>query len=262
MNTKAKIAVHKFSSCDGCQLSLLNLGETLLQLPQLVDIVHFAEAGPMNENEFIDIALVEGSINTQHDQQRIQQIRHHSAYLISLGACATSGGLQALRNNQDAQQWAARIYAKPEYLDTLKTATAITDHVKVDLELKGCPVDSKQVISALRQLLYGVTPVEDSRTLCMECKRQGHVCTLVTASKICMGPVTQAGCGALCPSLGRACYACYGPSESANGLALAERLQKNGLSLEQTINRYRFIHSQTSAFKQTAQHLGGKDDAK
>ncbi len=246
--SRPKLAVHKFSSCDGCQLALLNLGDTLLELPGLVDIVHFAEAGPMDEDEPVAVALVEGSINTHHDLERIQRIRRNSDYLVSLGACATSGGLQALRNMADAKAWEAAIYARPEVLDSLDTATAVADHVKVDLALWGCPVNSRQLLAALRDLLFGVAPREERRPLCMECKRSGAVCTLVTQDATCMGPVTLAGCGGRCPRKGRACYACYGPSEQVNADSLGRRFEGFGLLPEDVARRFHFIHSGAPAF--------------
>jgi coenzyme F420-reducing hydrogenase gamma subunit len=252
------LAVHKFSSCDGCQLALLDLGETLLSLPELVDIVHFAEAGPVAEEQPVDVALVEGSISTARDQERIQRIRASSRFLITIGACATAGGLQALRNLADADAWARAVYAQPEYLDSLDTATGIAQHVKVDLELWGCPVNSRQVLAALRDLLFGVRPAPERQPLCMECKRRGVVCTLVAKGEPCMGPVTRAGCGALCPSFGRACYACYGPGEPANGAALGQRLIGLGLAPADVVRRFQGITSAAPAFQAAAARFQGE----
>jgi coenzyme F420-reducing hydrogenase gamma subunit len=255
--SRPTLAVHKFSSCDGCQLALLNLGEALLELPQLLDIVHFAEAGPLGEDQVVDVALVEGSISTARDLERIQRIRANSRFLITIGACATAGGLQALRNLADAAAWTRAVYASPEYLDSLDSATAVAQHVKVDLELWGCPVNSRQVLAALRDLLFGVRPAPERQPLCMECKRRGVVCTLVARGEPCMGPVTRAGCGALCPSFGRACYACYGPSEQVNGAALGRRLEGLGLLPDEVVRRFRGINSAAPAFRQTVEQLRG-----
>jgi sulfhydrogenase subunit delta len=254
-SAKPKVAVHKFSSCDGCQLALLNLGEDLVALSQLVDIVHFAEAGPVDEDQCVDIALVEGSISTPEDGERIQRIRRQSGYLISIGACATSGGVQALRNMYDAEAWVGAIYPNPEYISLLDTSMAIADQVKVDLELWGCPVNSGQVVSALRDLLSGVRPREDVQPLCMECKRRGVVCTIVARNQPCMGPVTRAGCGALCPGLGRACYGCYGPSEQVNFASLASHFSQLGMTQQDTRQRFGLINSNAPAFKRAADGL-------
>ncbi|MCW8830843.1 MAG: sulfhydrogenase subunit delta, partial [Gammaproteobacteria bacterium] len=196
--TKPTVAVHKFSSCDGCQLALINLGEPLLVLTQLVDILHFAEAGPLDEDAKVDIAIIEGSISASHDIERIKKIRDNSSYLITVGACATSGGIQALRNMADTKQWITGIYANPSVIDSLDNSSPIKDYVKVDLELWGCPINQRQIINAIRALLFGVMPVEEHDKICMECKRHQSVCVMVTKGEPCMGPVTRTGCGALC----------------------------------------------------------------
>jgi coenzyme F420-reducing hydrogenase gamma subunit len=245
---KPKVAVHKFSSCDGCQLAFLDLGEDLLTLSELVDIRHFAEAGPLEEDAKVDIAFVEGSISTTEDAARIAKIRANSNYLITLGACATSGGLQALRNMADAKDWTAAVYASPQYINTLDISKPIRSEVKVDLELWGCPVNGRQVVAAVRALLFGVPPVAQHDKLCLECKRHNTVCVLVAKGEPCMGPVTNTGCGALCPGFGRACYGCYGPAECLNTSALANRLSGLGLVDDEVARRFLFIYNDEKAF--------------
>lgn len=257
---KPRIAVHKFSSCDGCQLAFLNLGETLLQLTQAVDIVHFAEAGPVAEQEHVDIAFVEGSISTAHDLDRIRQVRANSTWLVTIGACATAGGVQALRGLVDATTWIQGIYASPEYVDSLATSTPIAQHVKVDLELWGCPVNGRQVLGALRALLSGVMPPEEEDKVCMECKRRQKVCVMVAHGLPCMGPVTRTGCGALCPSFGRDCYGCYGPAENVNTKSLSRRLEGLGLVKKEVARRYLFINNGAPAFREAGLAAKGDDD--
>jgi sulfhydrogenase subunit delta len=248
MHSKPKIAVHKFSSCDGCQLAFLNMGEALITLSQLVDIIHFAEAGPVDETTPVDIAFVEGSIATSHDYQRIEQIRNNSRYLISIGACATSGGIQALRNLADTAQWTAAIYASPEHIHSLEKSTPIAQHVKVDYELWGCPVNSSQLLTVVRSLLFGAQPLVHHDKLCLDCKRQQNICVMVSKGEPCMGPVTRTGCGALCPAMGRACYACYGPAENVNATALFTRIEGLGLLNDETARRFLFINSGAQEF--------------
>lgn len=248
MSMKPRISVHKFASCDGCQLAFLNLGEDLLTLAQMVDIVHFAEAGPVKPEVPVDIAFVEGSISTPEDIERIQRIRHNSKFLVTLGACATAGGVQALRNLAHGQEWVAAIYARPEYIRSLATSTAIAQHVKVDLELWGCPVNGRQLLAAVRALLSGVKPVEENDKICLECKRQQTVCVMVARGVPCLGPVTRTGCGALCPSFGRDCYACYGPAENPNTESLARRFEGLGLLPEAIARRFLFITNGAPAF--------------
>ncbi|MDT8388405.1 MAG: sulfhydrogenase subunit delta [Thiogranum sp.] len=242
------MAVHKFSSCDGCQLAFLNLGEELLELDRLVEIVHFAEAGPFDERTPVAIAFVEGSISTQAETERIRRVREQADFLITIGACATSGGVQALRNLADSGAWHAAIYPEPGYLDSLDKVTAIREHVKVDLELWGCPVNSRQVLAAVRALLFGVLPETDRDKVCMECKRQQNVCVLVVQGVPCLGPVTRSGCGSLCPRFGRDCYGCYGPAEALNTASLGKRFAGLGLLPEQVVNRFRAIHSHLEEF--------------
>lgn len=247
--SKPSIAVHKFSSCDGCQLAFLNAGSELLTLATLVDIRHFLEAGVADEYAHVDIAFVEGSVSTSEELTRIQRVRANSDYLVTLGACATAGGIQALRNlDQSNDAWKHAIYAQPAYIHTLDQAEPVSAHVKVDFELWGCPVNGAQVLAAVRQLLFGVAPLEQRDKLCMECKRQQAVCVMVTEGMPCMGPVTRTGCGALCPRFGRDCYACFGPAEGPNTAALGERLAGLGLPPSDIARRFLFINNQAPAF--------------
>lgn len=250
---KPKVAVHKFSSCDGCQLAFLNLGPALLKLTELADIVHFAEAGPVDTEVQVDIAFVEGSITTPHDVERIKQVRANSHYLITIGACATAGGIQALRNGADSTEWMAQVYASPAYIHTLATSTPIAAHVKVDFELWGCPINSEQVVTTVATLLQGVNPKDSGDKVCMECKRRQAVCVLVSKDIPCMGPVTRTGCGALCPRFGRDCYACYGPAENPNTTALARRFSGLGLMPETIARRFLYINNAAPVFRDAAQ---------
>jgi sulfhydrogenase subunit delta len=246
---KPKIAVHKFASCDGCQLAFLNAGDKLLELSKLVDIVHFPEAGPIDEEISVDIAFVEGSITTPSDKNRIQRVRKNSRYLITIGACATAGGLQALRNFNKVEDWVSSVYATPEYIQTLTTSTPVRDHVNVDLELWGCPVNAQQVLRTVRDLLFGVTPKLEQDKVCMECKRARHVCVMVSKNIPCMGPVTKTGCGAICPQVGRGCYACFGPAESSNVEQMGVRLEGLGLMPASISQRFLFINSEAPEYK-------------
>lgn len=257
---KPTIAVHKFSSCDGCQLAFLNAGEALLQLAELVEIKHFIEAGPIDHEAQVDIAFVEGSVSTAAEAERIKAVRANSRYLITIGACATSGGLQALRNLRDSQGWAAAIYAQPQYLDTLAQVSAIAQHVRVDFELWGCPINTRQILEVIRSLLYGVAPLQHHEALCLECKRSGNVCTLVVAGNACMGPVTRTGCGALCPQFGRDCFACYGPAENPNTAALAKRFTGLGLLPVDIERRFHAICNSAPVFSEAGVAARKNDD--
>lgn len=245
---KPKVAVHKFSSCDGCQLAFLNAGEALITLTELVDIVHFAEAGFYCEDTLVDVAFIEGSISTPDEKQRIHDIRENSRFLVTIGACATAGGLQALRNMHDHKQWIKDIYAQPKAISLLADSVPISEHVKVDLELWGCPVNGKQVLGAVRSLLFGVLPVQEQDKVCLECKRQQNICVTVASGEPCMGPVTRSGCGAICPEIERGCYACYGPADRSNTSALANRFEGLGLMPDDIARRFHFINNRAPAF--------------
>lgn len=233
----------------------------MLELAQQVDLVHFAEAGAVQPDARVDIAFVEGSITTPHDLERIQNIRTNSQYLITIGACATSGGIQALRNGKmQNADWIASVYASPQFISSLDTSTAIAQHVKVDYELWGCPVTTRQVMQLVRDLLFAVRPKIDADPVCLDCKRAGNVCVLVTRGEPCMGPLTRTGCGALCPQFGRACYACFGPSELVNGHALSQRLTGLGLTPDAVSKRFLFINAGAEPFAEAAAYIEHKHD--
>jgi coenzyme F420-reducing hydrogenase gamma subunit len=246
------VAVYKFSSCDGCQLSLLNMEDELLDLAGAVDIALFLEATRTARPGPYDIALVEGSITTQHELERIQKIRRDAKVLIALGTCATAGGIQALRNMADAGQLAAAVYPHPEYLDFLATSRPISDYVKPDFELWGCPVNKLQVLEVIVALLNERRPNLPLYAVCMECKRRGSSCVLVDSGTPCLGPATQAGCGAICPAMGRGCYGCFGPVKYANTKSLAGVLTSIERYPGEAERLFRGVSGNAPQFSQTA----------
>lgn len=219
---KPKLAVWKFASCDGCQLSLLDCEKELLDVAGAVEIAYFPEATRSVQAGPYDVSLVEGSITTPHDAERIHGIRRDSKFLVTIGACATAGGIQALRNFRKVRDFIQIVYASPQYIETLRRSTPIAEHVRVDFELRGCPISKYQLIEVLSAYLHGRRPNIPTYSVCIECKRQGVVCVMVAQGKPCLGPVTQAGCGALCPSYNRGCYACFGPTETPNVPSLCQ----------------------------------------
>jgi len=218
------LAVWKFASCDGCQLTLLDCEDELLAIAGQVEIRQFLEASSAVAEGPFDVSLVEGSITTEHDIERIQQVREQSGLLVTIGACATAGGIQALRNYADVAHYTTAVYAHPDYISTLATSTPASAHVKVDLELHGCPIDKGHLLQTIAALLLGTVPQQDSGSVCMECKRRGTACLLVSRGVPCLGPVTRSGCGALCPAYDRGCFGCFGPSESINLDAIRDQL--------------------------------------
>ena len=226
---KAKLAVWKFASCDGCQLTLIDCEDELLSLADEVQIVHFLEASSATIEGPYDLSLVEGSITTETDSERILEIRRASKRLITIGACATAGGIQALRNFADVREFASIVYAQPDYISTLDRSTPVKEHVPVDFELRGCPIDRNQLLETISAFLAGRQPSIGSHSVCVECKLRGNVCVMVARGIACLGPVTQAGCGALCPSVDRGCYGCFGPKETPNAGSLTGWLSDHGM---------------------------------
>jgi sulfhydrogenase subunit delta len=246
---KPKLAVFKLASCDGCQLTLLDCEDELLAVADAVDIAYFPEATRASAPGPYDVALVEGSVTTPHDALRIQEIRRASKFLVTIGACATAGGIQALRNWRDVRELAAFVYPHPDYLSILDRATPVASHVLVDFELRGCPIDKGQLIAVLGALVQGRPPSVPTYAVCVECKARGTPCLMVTAGVSCLGPVTQAGCGALCPSFGRGCYGCFGPQEAANTAALSAVLIAGGARDEDLVRAYRSFNAFAEAFR-------------
>jgi coenzyme F420-reducing hydrogenase gamma subunit len=253
---KPRLAVWKFASCDGCQLSLLDCEDELLAVAGAVNIAYFPEASRGDVTGRYDLSLVEGSITTPHDAARIREVRRRSRALVTIGACATAGGIQALRNFADVQEYASIVYARPDYIHTLATSTPIADHVPVDFELRGCPISKRQLIEVITAFLVRRRPVTPPHSVCIECKLKGNVCVMVAHGTPCLGPVTHAGCGALCPSYDRGCYGCYGPMETPKAPALSRWLAELGMD-ERTLHRvYRTFNANAEPFRKESERHG------
>ncbi len=250
---RPKLAVWKFASCDGCQLSLLDCEDELLAVAGAVEIANFPEASRAVLKGPYDISLVEGSITTSHDAERIHRVRRQSKILISIGACATAGGIQALRNFKNVKDFVAAVYASPQYIQTLAKSTPIADHVFVDYELRGCPINKYQLLEVVNALLNGRKPILPSYSVCIECKRRGIVCGLVAVGPPCLGPVTQAGCNALCPSYHRGCFGCYGPKESSNPPSLAAKWSTDGMPDDELLRLFRSFNATAESFRKESE---------
>ncbi len=249
-NNKIRLAVFKFSSCDGCQLQILNAEDELLRLAQLVDIAYFMEAKRDWNPGPYDVALVEGAVSTPEEEELVKKIRSESKIVIPIGACATAGGIQALRNWANVEEFKKIVYPNPEWISALAKATPISDHVQVDLELRGCPISREQLIFATAQLLKGKRPYIPSYSVCMECKRKGNACVVVAHGVQCLGPVTMDGCGAICPSYDRGCYGCFGPMDQPNPKAMAEYCISMGLSKENIARLFKLFTGYSEKFRE------------
>lgn len=225
---RPRVGVAKLTSCDGCQLTMLDLEDQLLDIAGAFEIVEFPEATSNRSSGPYDVLLVEGSVSTPEQVEWITELRRRAGVLVTIGACATAGGIQALRNWGNEPAWRASVYPRPELLETLATSTPVSDHVSVDAELRGCPIDPHQLLELLAALRVGRRPQLADEAVCLACKRRGTVCVVVAEGIPCLGPVTQTGCGAICPAFGRGCYACFGPREQANVASLTEWFAGHG----------------------------------
>jgi sulfhydrogenase subunit delta len=255
MNTKQKpkLAVWKFASCDGCQLSLLDCEDELLALTDEIEIANFLEASSTIVKGPYDLSLVEGSITTPHDAERIHRVRRASRFLVTIGACATAGGIQALRNFKNVNEFISIVYATPKYIETLNKSTPITDHVYVDFELRGCPINKHQLIEVISAFLHGRKPNTPTHSVCVECKQRGTVCVMVAQGIPCLGPVTHAGCGAICPAYNRGCYGCFGPKETPNTVALSTRAEELGMQRQDIVRVFRTFNAYAEAFRKESE---------
>lgn len=253
-NSKPTLAVWKFASCDGCQLSLLDCEDELLAIAGAVEIANFPEASRAVTLGPYDVSLVEGSITTEHDAERIKEVRKLSRVLITIGACATSGGIQSLKNFKDVNEFISIVYAKPQYIQSLETSTAIADHVNVDFELRGCPINKYQLLEVISALLNGRKPNIPDHSVCIECKRRGTVCVMSAHGTMCLGTVTQAGCGAICPAYTRGCYGCFGPKEMPNTESLSAWLEEHqGKNHDELLRAFRSFNANAPEFRKESE---------
>jgi coenzyme F420-reducing hydrogenase gamma subunit len=246
---KPTLAVWKFASCDGCQLSLLDLEDELLAIADAVDIAYFREATSKDSSGPFDLSLVDGSITTAHDAEQIRRVRDRSKYVVVLGACATVGGIQALRNFQDVKEFTSLVYARPEYIETLEHSKGVAEYIPVDFELRGCPPNKRQLLEVVSAFLNGRKPNVASHSVCVDCKLRGNVCIMVTGTP-CLGPVTHAGCGALCPTYQRGCYGCFGPMETPNTTSLVRAFKGAGVSDRDLVRVFRTFNANAPAFRE------------
>jgi len=250
---KPKLAVWKLASCDGCQLSLLDCEDDLLALAGAIEIAYFREATRVEIDGPYDLSLVEGSISAPEHIQDIRKIRKQSKFLMTIGACATAGGIQALRNYRDAKDFVSAVYARPDYIDSLDTSTPISDHVEVDFELRGCPINKTQLLEVVNAYLHNRRPQVPSYSVCVECKRRGTVCVMVAHGTPCLGPVTHAGCGAICPAYDRGCYGCFGPMESPVAASLSKQWAELGASNKQIHDALQTFNAHAQPFRAEAE---------
>lgn len=233
---KPKVAFFDFTDCEGCQLQFANIGTTLLDLTELVDIVNFREI--MSEaGEDYDVAVIEGAITTDNDVKRIKKIREKAKVLVTLGACATIGGVNGIKNRASLDLAKQRVYGnKADIINTIKTMP-VHEVVKVDYEINGCPVYVPEVLAVLKSVLMGKPYVVPNYPVCVECKMNENVCRYEKDQE-CMGPVTRAGCNSWCVNNGNRCYGCRGLVDKPASDAAKDILTKYGIKLEDILNSF------------------------
>jgi sulfhydrogenase subunit delta len=258
---RPRVAVYKFASCDGCQLSLLDCEDELLAVAGAIEIADFREASSAVAPGPYDLAIVEGSVTTPHDVELVKEVRSQAKVLLTIGACATAGGIQALRNFADVAEFTRAVYARPEYIATLATSTPISAHVAVDFELRGCPINKAQLLEVVAAFLADRAPNVPAESVCVECKRRGTVCVVVARGIPCLGPVTQTGCGAICPSYARGCYGCFGPQDTPNAPSLVRRIRELGMSSAEVTRVFRTFNAGAPAFREASVAAEGGEAA-
>lgn len=259
---RPRLGVVKLASCDGCQLMLLNLEDALLAIAERIDIVEFPEATTHRSSGPFDIVLVEGAVSTPEQLEQIHEIRRQAKLLVTIGACATAGGIQAMRNWGDHDAFRAAVYAHPEYVESLATAQPVADYVKVDAELRGCPISAEQLVEFVTALLTGRRPHLPDEAVCAACKRAGRVCVMVAKGIPCLGPVTMTGCNALCPGFDRGCYGCFGPREQANARSLSQQFMATGRSANEAGRLFAGFTGYAEPFRAVVTDLDGNPAAR
>jgi sulfhydrogenase subunit delta len=215
---KPKVAFFDFSCCEGCQLQVANLGESLLDLLGVIDVVEFREVMSERIDGQYDVAVIEGSITTPHQAELVKKIRERSKIIIAYGSCATIGGVNGMKNNFDLKDIRQYVYGKDfEAFPTVETR-AVHQVVKVDYFVPGCPVYPPEFLEVLKAILLNVPYQVPDISVCVECKFNGNVC-MYDRGITCLGPVTRAGCNSWCINNNNICYGCRGmvtnPAENA-----------------------------------------------
>jgi len=249
---KPKIAVYKLSSCAGCQLEILNLENELLDIVGVVDIKYFVMAKRDTDPGPFDIGFVEGAVTCGEEIEKLKKARQQCDKLIALGSCACFGGVPSIKNWKPEREIEAMVYNNLEVIHSTK-AFGIDQYVEVDGLLRGCPISKTELVNFLKSTLLGVTPQLRPHSVCVECKLNENECVMVTRGEPCLGSVTNAGCGAACPSVGKGCAGCRGPASDTNTRSLARTLSENGLSRQDVSRAFRKYAGNTIQFSEGAE---------
>jgi len=242
MNRKPKVAFFDFAGCEGDQLQVVNLEEKLLELLSLVDVVSFREAVSEHSDNY-DIAFVEGSITRKSDEERLKKIRENAKILVAFGSCATTGGINCLKNTWPSLEEVKKtVYKDKAYLFETYPSRGIDRVVKVDFYIPGCPIHREEFLEVVKALVMGVKPKLPNYPVCVECKRNGNICVFETGG-FCLGPVTRAGCNSRCVNAGSHCWGCRGLVDNPNVNAEKEVLVKYGLTVNDVLSLFNLYNN-------------------
>jgi coenzyme F420-reducing hydrogenase gamma subunit len=230
--TKPRVAIFDLACCEGCQLQIVNMEDELLNLLTVIDPVEWREA-MSDQSDTYDVAIIEGSITRQADENKVLEIRERATYVIALGACAALGGVNKLKNNFPVHDVKRTVYGENAHMPHLDTfqVKALKEVIEVDMEVHGCPIDASELVHAVKCLLKGRNPHPQDYPVCVECKMRENCCRY-DCGEICLGPLTRAGCDARCPSNGIWCFGCRGFLPDANLDAARAMMPEYGKSVE------------------------------
>jgi sulfhydrogenase subunit delta len=231
---RPKTAFFEFSSCEGCQLQIVNNEATLLDFLSLLEVVNFREAMTERSDDY-EIAFVEGSITRADEKERLKKIRQTAKVLVAFGSCACFGGVNQLKNRFQDPGWVKnRVYGNHP-IETLP-ARPIEDIVAVDLKIYGCPVKKEEVEKIVTNIAIGKSVVHPKYPVCMECKANENIC-LFDVGEPCLGPITRGGCASWCPNNRFGGWGCRGPAEDANVEQMKTIMKEYGFSEEKILDR-------------------------
>lgn len=232
MVDKLKVGVFKLTSCSGCQMVLVHLEESLLEILKHVELKYFRMVSDDDlPNDPLDAAIVEGAVTNEEEAAMLKRIRRMSRFLVAAGACAVTGGVNAMKNITPEGEIESTVYPSPEHVRSGK-AYGLNEYVAVDAYLYGCPIDRSELVNALMSLVLRVPPYIPGLTVCIECKTKGNECVFLMRKEPCLGPVTVGGCGALCPSNNVACEGCRDVLKGTNVSGLVSAWENAGVNPE------------------------------
>lgn len=246
---KPRVGVWKFTCCSGCQFNLIFFQNNLKDTLDSVEFQFFYMGKEHNSEEGIfDIALIEGGVSEAHQVEELKKVRRMTKMLVAFGQCAVDGGIPSVKNRTPELEIQKRVYEDPLLINSNRVQP-IDAYVRVDAYLRGCPFEESELLEVISAYKLGKKPELPRGSVCTECKMKDNLCILIARNELCMGPVTNAGCGALCPSRGRPCYSCHGPMDDPNARALAELFETRRLSPEDIIRKFSEFGGLTLPFR-------------